>query len=326
MVSHGNLVANQTALRDRCGIDRRTTVVSWLPLFHDMRLCTAVVLPLVSDAAAVTMQPTTFVRDPRVWLRAVGRYDDVFSAAPDFAYDLCLRRIPEPERRTIDLSTWRVAASGSEPVRAGTLRRFAAGFRTSRFRAEMFTPGYGLAECTLSVTMVRPSADAPVGHYDRAALAAKAARPVAAAADGVVLVDCGAPIDGVRIRIVNPVTRTPAPERTVGEILVDAPGNAAGYWGREPESAEVFGARLDDEPGRAYVRTGDLGVLDDGELYVTGRLKDVLIIKGENYFPQDLEVLATAAHPAFEGGRAGGGLAAGRRRARCHRARRDGRA
>ncbi|NED83057.1 fatty acyl-AMP ligase [Streptomyces sp. SID11233] len=302
MVSHGNLVANQRALRDRCEIGPETTVVSWLPLFHDMGLCTGVVLPLVSGAAAVTMEPATFVRDPRVWLRAIEAEDDVFAAAPDFAYDLCVRRIPEAERAGIDLSTWRVAANGSEPVKASTLRRFAEAFRPSFFREEVFSPGYGLAESTLIVTMGRPLFPTPVRHYDRVALAEGEAVPATPSEDTVELVGCGGAVTGTAVRVVDPETRRPLAERVVGEIWVDAPGNCAGYWGNETESAEVFGVRAEGAvPGTEgnCVRTGDLGFLEGGELFITGRLKDVLIIGGENYFPQDVEAVAGEAHAAF---------------------------
>ncbi|MCX5385372.1 fatty acyl-AMP ligase [Streptomyces sp. NBC_00083] len=315
IVGHGNLVANQIALRDRCDVDSGTTVVSWLPFFHDMGLCTGVALPLVSGAAAVTMEPATFVRDPLVWLRAIEAEEDVFAAAPDFAYELCVRRVPARERDRLDLSTWRVAANGAEPVRAETLRRFADAFRPSFFRTEVFSPGYGLAECTLSVTLGRPLYEAPVRRYDRDALARGAALPAASPGSAVELVGCGTVLDGVRIRVVDPETRRPLPEGSVGEIWVDSPGNCLGYWGREAESAQVFAARLEGEnldgpagpdgpdgvaPGAtSYVRTGDLGCVEGGELFITGRLKDVLVVGGENYFPQDIEAVAGAAHAAF---------------------------
>ncbi|WP_354596901.1 fatty acyl-AMP ligase [Streptomyces sp. JL1001] len=302
IVSHGNLVANQRAMRDRCEIAPGTTVVSWLPFFHDMGLCTGIVLPLVSGAAAVTMEPAAFVRDPRVWLRAIEAEEDVFAAAPDFAYDLCVRRIPEAERAGIDLSTWRVAANGSEPVKASTLRHFAEAFRPSFFREEVFSPGYGLAESTLIVTMGRPLFPAPVRHYDRGALAEGKAVPAPPSAEAVELVGCGTAVAEASVCVVDPGTRRPLAERVVGEIWVDAPGNCAGYWGNTTASGEVFGVRTEGGvPGTegSYVRTGDLGFLEDGELFITGRIKDVLIIGGENYFPQDLEAVAGEAHAAF---------------------------
>ncbi|KAA6211340.1 fatty acyl-AMP ligase [Streptomyces filamentosus] len=312
VVSHRNLIANQTAMRDRCEIDSGTTVVNWLPLFHDMGLCTSLVLPLVSDASVVTMEPAAFVRDPRVWLRAIEAEEDVFSAAPDFAYDLCVQRIPERERAAVDLSTWRVAANGSEPVRASTLRRFAEAFRPSFFRPEVFSPGYGLAECTLTVTFGLPLEHTTVRHFDREALAAGRAEPVGRSAAAAELVSSGPPLPGVEVDVVDPEGRR-LPAGAVGEIQVRSTGNCGGYWGRPELSAEVFAARPygpDGEPvggesaGEESVRTGDLGFLYEGELFVTGRVKDLVIVGGQNYYPQDAEELVTSAHPAFTAQRA----------------------
>ncbi|MGA4956195.1 fatty acyl-AMP ligase [Streptomyces lavendulocolor] len=302
VVRHGNLVANQAAMRDRCEVEPTTTIVSWLPFFHDMGLCTAVVLPLVSGATTVTMEPATFVRDPKVWLRAIAAEDDVFTAAPDFAYDICVNRIPAEERAAIDLSTWRIAVNGSEPVRAATQRRFAEAFRPSFFREEVFSPGFGLAECTLAVSLSPSLIPTVVGLYDREALAEGKAVATTVAAEGIELVGCGPVVDDVRVEIVDPDTHQPLADRVVGEIWVDSPGNCGGYWEREQESADIFAARLagtDGATGPTYVRTGDLGFVDGGELFITGRIKDVLIIGGENYFPQDAEAVALDSHPAF---------------------------
>ncbi|MEU6883133.1 fatty acyl-AMP ligase [Streptomyces sp. NPDC046712] len=310
VVSHRNLIANQSAMRDRCEIEPETTIVNWLPLFHDMGLCTSVVLPLVSGASVVTMEPSTFVRDPRVWLRAIEAEEDVFSAAPDFAYDLCVQRIPERERAAIDLATWRVAANGSEPVRASTLRRFAAAFRPSFFRPEVFSPGYGLAECTLSVTLGLPLGRTTIRRFDREALAAGRAELTGSSAAGIELVSSGPPVPGADVRIVAPESRRPLADRVIGEIWVRSPGNCGGYWGRPELSAETFtarpyGAGADGTDGATgFVRTGDLGFLHDGELFVTGRIKELVIIGGQNYFPQDAEDLVTSAHPAFTAQRA----------------------
>ncbi|WP_200300942.1 AMP-binding protein [Streptomyces adelaidensis] len=250
-VGHGALVAGQAAVRDRCDIDPGTTVVSWLPLWHGTGLATALVLPLVSGAAAVTLEPAAFVRDPRVWLRAVEAEEDVFAAAPDIAYELCVRRVPAAERMRIDLSTWRVAAvggggGGGRPVRARTLRRFADAFRPGFFREEMFAAGYSTGGGTLGVTLARPLHPTVAGHYDRAALARGEAVPVSrAGGGGVELVGRGTPLPGIGVRVVDPASRRAVPERVVGEIWVDAQGGAGS-------------------------RTGDLGFFDGGELFVTG--------------------------------------------------------
>ncbi|MEU7482669.1 AMP-binding protein [Streptomyces sp. NPDC042319] len=270
-VSHGSLAAGGAALGERCDTDAGTTVVSWLPLSHGTGLATSLVLPLMTGAAAVVMKPATFVRDPRVWLRAIEAEDDVFAAAPDFAYDLCVTRTTQAERDAIDLATWRVAANDAEPLRPATLRRFATAFRTCLFREEVFTPGYGLAGGTLGVTMGRPLYETPAGRYDRAALTEGKAVPAAAPEGAVELVGSGAALTGTQLRIVDPGTRRVLGERTVGEIWVAAPGVSAGRWGTDERSAGDFEARTvgdDSLPDGGYVRTGDSGFLDDGELYV----------------------------------------------------------
>lgn len=248
-VGHGELVAGQTAVRDRCDVDPGTTVVSWLPLWHGTGLTTALVLPLVSGAAAVTLEPAAFVRDPRVWLRAIEAEEDVFAAAPDIAYELCVRRVPAAERMRIDLSTWRVAAvggGGGRPVRARTLRRFADAFRHGFFREEMFAAGYSTGGGTLGVTLARPLYPTVAGHYDRAALARGEAVPVPRAdRGGIELVGRGTPLPGIGVRVVDAASRRAVPDRVVGEIWVDTPGGADS-------------------------RTGDLGFFDGGELFVTG--------------------------------------------------------
>ncbi|GAA2487343.1 AMP-binding protein [Streptomyces gobitricini] len=253
-VGHGTLAAGQAAVRDRCDIDTGTTVVSWLPLWHGTGLGTALVLPLMSGAASVTLEPAAFVRDPRVWLRAIEAEEDVFAAAPDIAYELCVRRVPAAERMRIDLSTWRVAAvggNGGQPVRARTLRRFADAFRPGFFREEMFAAGYGPGEGALGVTLARPLYPTVSGRYDRGALARGKAVPVPASdRGGVELVGRGTPLPGTEVRVVDPVSYRPLPERAVGEIRVAVAGGGC---------------------DRAGTRTGDLGFLDGGELFVTGR-------------------------------------------------------
>ncbi|MDT9684957.1 AMP-binding protein [Streptomyces sp. TRM76323] len=249
VVGHGALVAGQAAVRDRCDVDPGTTVVSWLPLWHGTGLATALVLPLVSGATAVTLEPAAFVRDPRVWLRAIEAEEDVFAAAPDAAYELCVRRVPAAERMRIDLSTWRVAAvgaGGGRPVRARTLHRFADAFRPGFFREEVFAAGYGTGGGALGATLARPLHPTVAGHYDRASLTRGEAVPVSRAdRGGVELVGRGTPLPGVGVRVVDPASRRAVPERVVGEIWVDAPGGAVS-------------------------RTGDLGFFDGGELFVTG--------------------------------------------------------
>jgi amino acid adenylation domain-containing protein/non-ribosomal peptide synthase protein (TIGR01720 family) len=275
MVSHGNLLANQEAIRHGFGHTERSTVVGWLPLYHDMGLIGNILQPLYIGSSAVLMPPLAFLEKPVRWLRAISDYGAATSGGPNFAYDLCVRKITAEQKRELDLSTWTLAFNGSEPVRAATLERFAAAFAGCGFRRESFYPCYGLAEATLFVTG---------GRLD-------------GAGETTVPVSCGQPRAGHEVRIVDPETRQTCPPGREGEIWVAGPSVAQGYWNRPEESADTFRAQPADDPGAAFfLRTGDLGLLDDGGLRVTGRIKDLVIIRGRNVHPQDVEhLLADAA-------------------------------
>lgn len=300
IITHGNLVANRADTRDRAEVTPGTTAVLWLPLFHDMGLASSVVLPLVSGAQVVSMDPMTFVRNPMVWLRAISGERDALTSAPDFAFHMCVARVTDEERATLDLSGWRVAVNGSEPVQAATLERFAHAFAPCGFRANALRPSYGLAECTLAVSMGLPLTEVVVRSYDRASLAEGKALPAERSESSVEVVGCGHATDRVTLLIVDPDTGERLPEQQVGEVWVHSPSNGKGYWNRPEETAEVFQAVPADEPAdRWFVRTGDLGFLDGEELFIAGRRKDVLIIGGENYYPQDAEAVAKDAHAAF---------------------------
>ena len=287
MVTHANLVHNERAIQEAFVQDERSLVVSWLPLYHDMGLIGGVLQPLFTGAGCILMPPASFLQKPRRWLEAISRYRADTSGGPDFAYDLCVRKIGEEERAGLDLSSWRVAFNGAEPVRCDTLRRFAEAFAPCGFRRRSFHPCYGLAEATLMVSGTR-TAEMPT----ELALDAEP-RPGRAAAT---LAGCGGVSGGQEVRIVG------GEPGGVGEIWVAGPSVAAGYWGRGEESEEVFGARLAEEPERRFLRTGDLGFLRDGQLFVTGRLKDLLILRGRNHYPQDLELTAERSHPALRPG------------------------
>jgi acyl-CoA synthetase (AMP-forming)/AMP-acid ligase II len=231
--------------------------------------------------------------DPRRWLEAIGRLGATTSGGPNFAYDLCVDRIPPAAREGLDLGGWEVAFVGSEPVRAETLDRFAQAFAPFGFRREAFVPCYGLAEATLFATGGRPDASPVV-------------RAVPAAPGGTEgtgtdapRVGCGGPASDVTLRIVDPATRTVHPEGAAGEIWLAGPSIAAGYWGQPEASGETFGARLAGTEEGPFLRTGDLGVMADGELFVTGRLKEVMIVRGRKHHPHDVERTAEAAHPAL---------------------------
>ncbi len=291
VVTHGNLLANERAIAHAFGQSSDSVVVSWLPLDHDMGLIGGALQPLWSGGRAVLLSPLAFLSRPRLWLEAVSRFRATTSGGPDFAYALAARRIPPAERDGLDLASWQVAFNGAEPVRAATLERFAAAFAGCGFRREAFVPCYGLAEATLLVSGGR-SAVAPRLRPDPAAAETLAAPRVG----------CGGAWPGEELRVVDPATRLALPAGREGEIWVAGPSVAAGYWGRPEESAATFGARLaGDEAGAGpYLRTGDLGFLDGaGELFVTGRQKDLLVLRGRNVYPQDVEAVAEAGHPAL---------------------------
>jgi amino acid adenylation domain-containing protein len=301
LVSHANLLANQEMIRSAFGQTAESVVVGWLPLYHDMGLIGNVLQPFYVGGSAVLLSPQAFLQRPARWLRAISRYRATTSGGPNFAYDLCVRRVGPAEREGLDLSSWRVAFSGAEPVRGATLSRFAEAFAPAGFRRAAFFPCYGLAEATLFVAGGAPGEGPAVATVDAAALERREVR--AAAGAGRELVDCGVPRLAGEVVIADPESGLRCPPDRVGEIWVAGPHVAGGYRGRPEESARDFHARLLGEPARGpYLRTGDLGFERAGRLFVTGRLKDLLIVRGRNLYPQDLEETAERAHPALRPG------------------------
>ncbi len=262
ILTHGNLASNVRDMARAFGMTRDSVTVTWLPFHHDMGLIGSLLYPLSSGARVIGMPPTAFLQRPRRWLAAITKYRGTHSAAPNFAYDLCVRAIPMETRVALDLESWRVACNGSEPVRETTMQQFSDAFAASGFRSSSFVPCYGLAEST-------------------------------------VLVDAGGFATG-DVRIVDPEHRTLQAPGEEGEIWVAGPSVATGYWRLPEETANVFGARISGGKGPAYLRTGDLGLLRDGRLEVSGRLKDLIIIRGVNHHPQDIEATVATAHSALE--------------------------
>ncbi|WP_410585855.1 amino acid adenylation domain-containing protein [Amycolatopsis sp. lyj-23] len=291
VLTHGNLLANAALTAESFGTSGDTTVVSWLPMYHDMGLIGSLLGTVYCGGSCVTLSPASFVREPIRWLRAIGDYRATASGGPNFGYDLCAERITAEQRETLDLSSWRVAFNGAEPLREDTIRTFADTFADTGFDARAMTPCYGLAEATLMVSAKPAGTDLVVDTRGAAAVVGSG-RPVAA---------------GHRLEIVDPATATPCPDGTVGEIWFAGPSVAAGYWNRPEQTGATFRAQLTGEE-TPFLRTGDLGYLDGGELYVTGRAKDLLIIRGRNHYPQDIERTVEASHPALV---RGGGAAFG---------------
>jgi amino acid adenylation domain-containing protein len=302
MVTHGNLLANSRAIALSVGLGERDVLLSWLPLYHDMGLIGIVIQSLLLGARCVLMSPTSFLQRPLRWLHAMTRYGATLSGGPDFAYDLCVRRSTPEERAGLDLRRWRVAFNGAEPVRAETLDRFARAFAPTGFRAEALCPCYGLAEATLLVSVSPPGTAPEVREVDGAELARRRAAPPRPGRRARRLAGSGTMAPGTQVAIVHPRTRRRLEAGRVGEIWVAGPQVAAGYWGRPEESARTFCARLAGEEHGDWLRTGDLGFLDAGdagELFVTGRIKDLILLRGRNLYPQDVERTVEASHPGF---------------------------
>ncbi|MCY7379681.1 MAG: fatty acyl-AMP ligase [Gemmatimonadaceae bacterium] len=303
MVSHGNLLHNLAYLDHLEENDATSVAVSWLPVIHDMGLIEAVLLPAYAGYPAYLMAPETFLQRPLRWLQAITRYRGTNSGGPNFAFDLCTRKVTSQQVQTLDLSSWRCAYNGAEPIRRDTLVRFHETFRGAGFRWKSFFPVYGLAESTLLVSSSR-RIDEPVS-CDADADALTQGRFITAIADAsrrtTSLVACGPVWFGTEIRIIDPETHEQCAPNRVGEIWISSLSVARGYWRRPEQTALAFGARLSTGEG-TFLRTGDLGVMHEGQLVVTGRLKDLLIVRGAKHYPQDFELTAERQHAAVRAG------------------------
>ncbi|GGO89047.1 fatty acyl-AMP ligase [Wenjunlia tyrosinilytica] len=315
MVSHGNLIANQKVIASALGSDGETVMGSWLPFHHDMGLIGHLLHPLSIGGTGVLMPPALFVRHPVRWLQAITEYGITSGGGPNFAYDLCVRRITEEQMEGLDLSRWENACNGAEPVRAETLRSFAARFAPVGLTPGALWPCYGLAEATLLVTGSTPGVAPRVLTVDAQALenhrvteadSAASAVPAATAAATAgpergeyrELVSSGRVHGDFDLRIVNPDNGRQLAEGRVGEIWLRGDSVARGYWNRPLDSCETF-ASVTSDGESGFLRTGDLGTVVDGELYVTGRLKDIMIVAGRNLYPQDIERVAQQVSPLF---------------------------
>ena len=286
MVSHGNLIHNLGYADYVEENDATSIAVSWLPVIHDMGLIEGVLEPAFAGYPAYLMAPATFLQRPIRWLRAISRYRATNSGGPDFAYSLCARKITAEQRAGLDLSSWRVAYNGAEPIRADTLIDFHRAFADHGFRWRSFYPVYGLAEATLVVSSGRQDYEPVLREMDTPATR----------------VSSGRVGFGTRVEIVDPESLTRCATGDIGEIWISSPSVTRGYWNRPDETAVTFAARLAGDDTHAWLRTGDLGTLVDGELYVVGRLKDVIIVRGMNHYPQDLEAAVERLHPAIRPG------------------------
>jgi acyl-CoA synthetase (AMP-forming)/AMP-acid ligase II len=299
MVTHGNLIQNLAAIYEHADNAHASCSVSWLPLYHDMGLIGGILQAAYAGFPAYLMSPLAFLERPVRWLAAISRYRASNSGAPNFAYDLCARRIMDAEMSGLDLRCWRIAYNGAEPIRADTLERFAAAFAGCGFDPRAFRPAYGLAEATLLVASVSTPEAPRATAFDAQALARDRARPDSTGT-AVRLVSCGTPARGTDIAIVDPQRLARCAPGEVGEIWVRSPSVACGYWDRAAETRATFSAQLDG--CGEYLRSGDLGFVWDGELYVTGRIKDLIIVRGRKLYPQDIEQTVMSSHSAVREG------------------------
>jgi acyl-CoA synthetase (AMP-forming)/AMP-acid ligase II len=303
VVTHRNLLHNQRVIRSAFEHSGPGCGVTWLPPYHDMGLVGGVLQSVFHGASLMMMSPLAFLQKPARWLHALTRYRADTSGGPNFAYDLCVQRVAPEQKAALDLRQWSVAAIGSEPVSPATLERFAAAFAPCGFRREAFYPCYGLAEATLLVT--GGAKDAPPVLCTVSAAELEQGRGVAASpgeAGARTLVGCGHAWLDQEVVIVDPDTRARRPDGSVGEIWVSGPSVARGYWDRPEETEQTFRARRSDADAGPYLRTGDLGFVEGGELFVTGRIKEVIVIRGRNHYPQDVEATVQSVHPALRPG------------------------
>lgn len=300
MVSHGNVLHNSQVIYQSFGHHEQTKILMWLPMFHDMGLIGGVMQPLFAGLPAVLMSPIALAQKPFLWLQALSKYQITTSGGPNFAYDLLCQKVTDEQRASLDLSHWEIAFTGAEPVRAETLERFVELYQPCGFKKSAFYPCYGMAEATLFITGVNAAEYPNVIYLDKQALTedqiveVDPEHPYAKSA-----VSCGHTWLGDEILIVNPETKLPCKSDRVGEIWATGAGIGKGYFQREEQTEATFQATLADNSDQTYLRTGDLGFIKDGELYITGRIKDMMILWGRNHYPQHIEETVATCHPAL---------------------------
>src|SRR5687768_3254484 len=300
MLTHENLLHNQRMMQLAFRQSQDSVIVGWLPLYHDMGFLGYVLQPLFAGARCILMSPISFIQEPVRWLNAITHYRATTSGGPNFAYDLCVRKITPEQRAILDLSSWKVAFNGAEPVRSTTLDQFAATFTECGFRRQAFQPCYGLAEATLLVSAPSRSRLPVVKTVQSKALENNLVADAATDEENArTLVSCGRALLDQQVIIVQPETMSECAPGQVGEVWLAGPSIARGYWNRPEETERTFHARLADTNEGPFLRTGDLGFVQNGELFVTGRLKDLVIIRGLNHYPQDIEFTVHAAHESL---------------------------
>jgi acyl-CoA synthetase (AMP-forming)/AMP-acid ligase II/acyl carrier protein len=297
MLSHNNVLHNERMIQQAFQQTEQSIILGWLPLYHDMGLIGNVIQTLYVGASGILMSPMAFLQRPFRWLKSITRYRATTSGGPNFAYDLCVRKITAEQKAELDLSSWSVAFNGSEPIRSETLENFANSFAECGFRREAYRPCYGLAEATLMVCGQAKARMPRVKQVEARALETNAVVEACAGRDDArSIVSCGESLTGQQVIIVDPVDLTLCRADQVGEVWVYGHNVAKGYWDRPEETESTFRARISDTGEGPFLRTGDLGFIQDEQLFVTGRLKDLIIIRGFNHYPQDIELTVEKCH------------------------------
>ncbi|MEO8497155.1 MAG: AMP-binding protein, partial [Planctomycetota bacterium] len=302
MVSHGNVLSQCAALMPASAYTSSSITATWMPYFHDYGLIEGLLMPLYVGAPCYFMSPLAFIKRPVRWLELISRYRVTHSQGPNFAYDLCVRKSTPEQLANLDLSCWVSAANGAEAVRPGTLHAFYETFKACGLSNRCISPAYGLAESTLVVSVTSPDDEPVLLEADAQAYERGRIAPASRGRNARTLASSGRPLPGTSIEIVHAAACRRCAEDEVGEIWIASPSVPQGYWKQREATDETFHARLADTGEGPFLRTGDLGFLRDGHLYITGRLKDLIIIRGLNHYPQDIELTVEQSHPVLRPG------------------------
>lgn len=303
MLSHANVLHHCRDLRAGCGYGPDSVSVTWLPYFHDYGLIEGIVTPLQNGTPCHIMSPFAFLKRPFAWLNAISRLRATNSQGPNFAFDQCVRRIRPNQLEQLDLSSLVSLGNGAEPVNPAVVEAFIETFGPRGLKPEAVCPAYGLAEATLMMSCRGPGQTPRITRFDSRELAERHAVPADDdTAEARRITSCGAPLGNIKIAIVDPDTKQRCPPGGIGEIWIADPCVALGYWRRDEATTEIFGAHIADTGEGPFLRTGDLGFMHDGELYISSRMKDLIIVAGANHYPQDIEWTVERAHPAIRPG------------------------
>ncbi len=300
MVTHKNVIHHSACINQSWNYTSDSIAATWMPYFHDYGLIDGFIQPIYSGITCYVMSPLTFIKNPINWLRVISKYKVTHSQSPNFGYDFCVHRVTSEQLVNLDLRSWNTASNGAEPIRKDTVENFIKTFEPCGFRATAFYPAYGLAEATLLVATKSHNQVPQVASISASALEKnQIVECEGHHKENRYVVSCGFPISGMKVVIINPDTLTRCASNEVGEILVSGLSVAQGYWNKPNETKETFEVYLQDTAEGPFLRTGDLGFIKDGQLFVTGRLKDIIIIRGCNHYPQDIELTVEQSHSAL---------------------------